>query len=254
MGFKIPSQNDIQKVFDLIKIILPFPIVIFSIVCFLRMNEAKKLFTFLIILVTIYHVIKVYDTINANTLVSDPLYKRIWLSFDLHFLVFVFAVNISGLRPILFFLDLIIVETLIFIRVIRNHLAPRLGELKQAIVDACDACFKNQIVQKLRAFFEIALIPYFFFASLFTLRSEVFIAFLFYLIGYGAFMLVFEYFHKWAWHEIREYIIKVVAKFIPNNQEKVSNILDQFKVVPDYVRKVYPIPANFVDTLKVHLD
>lgn len=255
MGFKVPSQADVQRVLDLTKIILPFPIVIFIIVCFLRMNEVQKTFTFLIILITIFHGIKIYDTINTSKIVSDPLYKRIWLSFDLHFLIFVFAVNISGLHPILFFIDILVIEILNFIRVIRNQLAPRLGDLKQQVTDACDACISNQLIQKCRACIEILLIPYFFFASIFTLRSEVFIAFLFYFLGFAAFQLVAEYFHKWAWHQVRELLVKYAVKYVPeNNKIKVLNILDDMKVIPDYVRKVYPVPESFADTIKIHFD
>lgn len=253
-NFKIPSHDDIQMVLDYIKIILPSPILVFSIVCFLRMNEVQKTLSFLTILLSVYHGVNIYEAINGSKMNTDPIYKRIWLSFDLHLLVFIFAVRISGLRPILFFVDIIVVEFIYFIKVIHDHLAPRLQDVKEPIQNFCKACIKNELIKKCRAVMEIVLIPYFFFASLFTLRSEVFIAFLFYLLGYAAFMLVYDYYHMWAWHELRENLIKIVCKYVPDNQDKILNILDNFKQVPDYVRKVYPIPASFIDTVKLHME
>ena len=238
--FKLPTQDDILEILQYVVYVLPFPIIAFSLIVLTNGCNPSFLTMFIYFLLSAYHGCKLYIEMCSAVFSSEPIYKRIWLSHDLHVLILVFVANTSGLTSCLFFIDVLIIEGENAIFVVREYLSNRLGDMKDSVVELCDSIFFCEPLYKTAAFMEILMIPYLFFNALFRFEAHIWASLVFYLAGYAAFQLLNSRYHDWAYG----YMGKLLEDYSKKNESVnkfVSPILKYAKCIPKYARVIYPV-------------
>ena len=242
-SIQLPTQEDFQRYVEIATYVLPFPIWVFSLVsAFSEKCPFTSRLTYF--LMAICHLLKLYNELSSPIYSSDPAYLRIWLSAELHILILVFAVSVSDFSPFLFFLDVLLLEGENAIIVIKEQLSGRLGEIRDSVIDMCDSIINAQFLKIVRAVIEILMVPYFFFHALFTFRSEELAGFVFYTVGYAAFQLLASKSHIQVWSFVGNFLNDLAEKNKETFGQYITQFVDAVKVVPTYVKMIYPIKAG----------
>ena len=249
--FTLPTNDDIIRYIGYVTAILPPPLLIFSIQAFFSFKTSRFLPKFVLFLMAICHGFKLYLSVNSFGYSSDPAYKRIWLNNELHILIFVFSVHIL-LSPSAFaYLIIIFIEAAETAETLRDNLAPRLDEMKDFVISACNSFLDYSLIFKVQAVLEIIYMPYLFFTALFAFQSEAWASFLFYSLGYVAFQLLNSRHHNWVWSTLGKFLQNIADKHKDSYGKYIDKILQETRQIPDVVRSIYPV-SKFTEYVKKH--
>ena len=247
----IPSHDDILRYIGYVTAVLPPPIVALSIMTIFSIKTAHFLPKAVLFIMTVYHGCKLYLSINSIGYSSDPAYKRIWLNNELHILIFIFSVHILNSPSVIAYLIILILETAESAETFRDNLAPRLDEMKDSVISACNAFLDFGYIFRVQAVIEIIYMPYLFFLALFTFNSETWSSFLFYTVGYLAFQLLNSKHHDWIWSTCGKYLQKLANNNKDTFGKYIDQLLNEFRKIPEMVRIIYPI-NKFTEFVKKH--
>ena len=245
------TKDEIQNIVKWAIYTIPILIEIFAISTLFTIKSCHFAPNFTYVLVATFHAIRFY---NAATSFAhshdDSIFKTILYSIDIHIIVFVVAFAISGRVSFLFFVAIVLKELDPLLFGITNLVVPFAKNLEKTLNDFRDSVKKNEYIAKARAIIEILLLPYLFFAGLFTFSSCCFIGFAIYFVGYIWFMYLIDEFHKWVWAWLNDKF----SAFAKQNDQSfgpyVTKVLESFATIGEFAKKIYPDANKFFEIIK----
>lgn len=188
---KNPTTRDLNSLIEILPYILPFVISVASVSC-MSMHWTEKerdnMVHWTFVSIWLYHFVMLYMHHEKGGI--EAIARRVWLDINFHYMILAGAVYLTKLRPVLFFTDYAIFQTLNALQVIDTEIAPRTGEgIADEIQKVIRPIIHSDAIQKLRVFLQIMLLPYMIIKFISTMKIRILLCalvdlFLFILMAY----------------------------------------------------------------------